>query len=75
LRHLLVARLEGRVPTNLQTHSSMRIALQNQRDDFLSFAGSLDAKPANIAQAHESADPLVREACVLSRLPSTSTAH
>jgi hypothetical protein len=28
------------------------VALQNQRDDLLAFAGVLDAKLADIAQAH-----------------------
>ncbi len=35
----------------------------------------LDAKLAGIAQAHAIAEPLVREACLLHRLPSTSSAY
>ena len=53
----------------------LRVALQNQRDDLLAFAGVLDEKLAAIAQTHAIAEPLVREACVLHRLPSTSTAY
>jgi len=53
----------------------VRVALQNQRDTLLAFAGVLDAKLADIAQAHAIAEPLVREACVLHRLPSTSSAY
>ena len=53
----------------------VRIALQNQRDDLLAFAGVLDEKLAAIARVHEVSDSLVREACVLHRLPTTSTAY
>jgi len=53
----------------------VRVALQNQRDTLLAFAGVLDAKLADIAQAHGIAEPLVREACVLNRLPTTSPAY
>ena len=53
----------------------MRVALQNQRDDLLAFAGVLDGKLAEIAQAHAVSEPLVREACVLHRLPTTSSAY
>jgi hypothetical protein len=51
------------------------VALRNQRDDLLAFAGVLDAKLADIALSHETPESLVREACVLHRLPSTSTAY
>jgi hypothetical protein len=40
----------------------------------LAFAGMLDTKLTHIAQTHEIGEDLVREACVLHRLPSTSTA-
>jgi len=53
----------------------VRVALQNQRDTLLAFAGVLDAKLADIAQAHAISEPLVREACLLHRLPSTSPAY
>jgi len=53
----------------------VRVALQNQRDALLAFVGVLDQKMADIAQAHAIAEPLVREACMLRRLPSTSPAY
>jgi len=53
----------------------VRVALQNQRDTLLAFAGVLDQKLADIAQAHAIAEPLLREACVRHRLPSTSPAY
>jgi len=48
----------------------VRVALHNQRDDLLVFASVLDDKLADIAQTHAVAEPLVREACLLHRLPS-----
>ena len=56
-------------------HAAVRVALANQRDGLLAFAGVLDEKLADISQAHDMSEPLVREACVLHRLPSTSTAY
>jgi hypothetical protein len=53
----------------------VRVALQHQRDDLLAFAGVLDGKLADVARAHAIAEPLVREACVLHGLPSTSPAY
>ena len=53
----------------------VRVALRNQRDDLLAFAGVLDKKLAAIARTLEISASLVREACVLHRLPSTSTAY
>ena len=45
----------------------MRVALQNQRDDLLAFAGVLDAELAAIARAHAVPEPLVqRPLCVSS---------
>jgi len=41
----------------------------------LAFAGVLDQKLADVAQAHAISEPLVREACLLHRLPSTSPAY
>ncbi|MGF6507959.1 hypothetical protein [Paraburkholderia sp. 32] len=51
------------------------IALQNQRDDLLAFAGVLDEKLAAIAQRANVSDELVRAACVLHRRPRTSPAY
>jgi hypothetical protein len=53
----------------------VRVALQNQRDDLLAFAGVLDAKLATIAQAANVPDELVRAACLLHRKPTTSPAY
>ena len=50
----------------------VRIALQNQRDDLLAFAGVIDDKLEAIAQTHNLSMCLVRQACVLHRKPSTS---
>jgi hypothetical protein len=53
----------------------VRIALQNQRDHLLAFAGVLDAELTAIARAHAVPEPLVREACLLHRLPTTAPAY
>jgi hypothetical protein len=71
----LVEELARREPEDLRRIRPVRVALQNQRDDLLAFARVLDAKLADIAQAHVIPEPLVREACVLHRLPSTSSAY
>jgi hypothetical protein len=71
----IVAELAAREHEDARRIRPVRVALQNQRDDLLAFAGVLDAKLAAIARAHAIAEPLVREACVLSRLPTTSLAY
>jgi len=71
----VVEELARREPENARHIRPVRVALQNQRDDLLAFAGVLDQKLAAIAQAHAIAEPLVREACVLHRLPNTSPAY
>ena len=71
----LVEELARREPQDVRRIRPLRVALQNQRDDLLAFAGVLDGKLADIAQAHSMSDALVREACVLHRLPSTATAY
>src|SRR5271157_4393569 len=71
----LVEELAHREPQDVRRIRPVRVALQNQRDDLLAFARVLDAKLADIAQANDMSEPLVREACVLQRLPSTSTAY
>ena len=71
----IVEELARREPEDVRRIRPLRVALQNQRDDLLAFASVLDAKLADIAQAHVIPEPLVREACVLHRLPSTSTAY
>ena len=71
----VVEELAQREPGDARRIRPVRVALQNQRDDLLAFAGVLDAKLAGIAQAHAISEPLVRDACVLHRLPSTSSAY
>ncbi len=71
----IVEELARREPEDARRIRPVRVALQNQRDTLLAFAGVLDAKLADIAQAHAIAEPLVREACLLHRLPSTSPAY
>jgi hypothetical protein len=46
----------------------------NWRDDLLAFAGVLDDKLTAVARAQELSVSLVRDACVLHRLPTTSAA-
>ena len=53
----------------------VRIALQNQRDDLLAFAGVLDGKLDAIAQDHDLPMYLRRQACLLQRKPDTSPAY
>jgi hypothetical protein len=78
-RHLLfdfiVEELVRREPVDPGHIRPLRVALQNQRDNLLAFAGVLDAKLSAIAHAHAIAEPLVREACLLHRLSSTSVAY
>jgi len=71
----IVAELAAREPEDARRIRPVRVALQNQRDDLLAFAGVLDAKLAAIAQAHANSGPLVRDACMLHRLPTTSPAY
>ncbi|MBV8615692.1 MAG: hypothetical protein JOY66_18260, partial [Acetobacteraceae bacterium] len=71
----IVAELAAREPEDARRLRPVRVALQNQRDDLLAFAGVLDGKLADIARAHAIPEPLVREACVLHRLPTTSPAY
>jgi hypothetical protein len=75
LFNFIVEELAKREPEDVRRIRPLRVALQNQCDDLLAFAGVLDAKLADIAQAHVIPEPLVREACVLHRLPSTSTTY
>jgi hypothetical protein len=65
----------AREPEDARRIRPVRVALQNQRDDLLAFAGVLDAELGAIARTHAISEPLVREACVLHRLPTTSPAY
>ena len=71
----VVEELTQREPRDARRIRPVRVALQNQRDAVLAFAGVLDGKLADIAQTHAIAQSLVREACLLHRLPSTSPAY
>jgi len=71
----VVEELAAREPEDARRIRPVRVALQNQRDDLLAFAGVLDAKLADVARAHAVPEPLVREACLLHRLPTTSPAY
>ncbi|MFL5255204.1 MAG: hypothetical protein ACJ8AI_20380, partial [Rhodopila sp.] len=71
----IVEELVRREPEDPRRIRPLRVALQNQHDQLLAFAGVLDTKLIVIAQAHAIAEPVVREACLLHRLPSTSTAY
>src|SRR5919112_1989102 len=75
LFNFVVAELMAREPEDPRRIRPVRVALQNQRDDLLAFAGLLDAELAAIARAHAVPEPLVREVCVLHRLPSTSPVY
>jgi hypothetical protein len=67
--------LERLEPEDARRIRPVCVALRNQRDDLLAFAGVLDKKLAGIARTLEISPSLVREACVLHRLPTTSTAY
>ncbi len=71
----IVEELAAREPEDTRHIRPVRVALQNQRDHLLAFAGVLDDKLAAVVRAHAVPEPLVREACVLHRLPSTSPAY
>jgi hypothetical protein len=71
----IVAELAAREPEDARRIRPVCVALQNQRDDLLAFAGVLDAELADIARALAVPEPLVREALVLHRLPTTSPAY
>ena len=71
----IVDELAQREPGDARRIRPVRVALQNQRDDLLAFAGVLDGKLAAIAHTHAIAEPLVREACLLHCSPSTSPAY
>lgn len=75
LYDFIVAELKCREHDDEQRIRAVRVALENQRDDLLAFAGVLDDKLSAIAQTHDVPDPLAREVLVLHRLPSTSQSY
>ena len=71
----IVTELAQREAQDARRISPVRVALQNQRDDLLAFAGVLDGKLTAVARGQELPVSLVREACVLHRLPTTSASY
>ena len=71
----VTAELLSREHLDAKRISKVRIALQNQRDDLLAFAGVLDGKLDVIAQANKLPMSLVREVCMLQRKSDTSAAY
>jgi len=71
----IVQELAQREPEDERRIRPVRIALQNQRDNLLAFAGVLDGKLTGIAQSYQVCESLAREACLLHRLQNTSQAY
>ncbi|WP_063805167.1 hypothetical protein [Burkholderia ubonensis] len=71
----VVEQLRERERLDLRRIRPLRVALQNQREDLLAFAGVLDGKLAAIAHATGVSEQAVRAACLLHRKPSTSPAY
>ncbi|MBV9747438.1 MAG: hypothetical protein JO157_01370, partial [Acetobacteraceae bacterium] len=71
----LVEELAARESEDTRRIRPVRVALQNQCCDLLAFAGVLDEKLAAVAHAHAVSELLVREACLLHRVPTTSPAY
>ena len=67
-----LARLE---PEDVRRIRPVRVALRNQRDDLLAFAGVLDKKLTAITRTLEISQSDVRAACMLHRLVSTSSTY
>ena len=67
--------LERLEPGDVRRIRPVRIALRNQRDDLLAFAGVLDQKLTAIARTLEISQSHVRETCMLHRLAKTSTTY
>jgi hypothetical protein len=71
----VVDELQRRELQDARRMRPLRVALRNQRDDLLAFAGVLDAKLAGIARVAGVSDAVVRAACLLHRKPTTSPAY
>ena len=71
----IASELERLEPGDARRIRPVHVALRNQRDDLLAFAGVLDDKLAGIARTLEISTSLVREACMLHHLPTTSTTY
>ena len=71
----VVAELLQREQLDSHRIRPVRVALENQRDDVLAFAGVLDEKFAVIAQSCKVSIDLVRDACLLQRKSPLSTSY
>jgi hypothetical protein len=71
----IVAEFHRREPLDPARIRPVRVALENQRDDLLAFAGVLDKKLAGIAQDHNAPPHLVREVCLLQRKSPSSSVY
>jgi hypothetical protein len=71
----IVAELHQREHLDAARIRPVRLALENQRDDLLAFAGVLDTKLAGIAQSSKVSIDLVRDACLLQRKSALSSAY
>ena len=71
----VAAELHRREHEDVRRIRPMRVALQSQRDALLAFAKVLDEKLVAIAQSHNTSEQLVRQVCLLHRLPSSSTSY
>jgi len=75
LYDFIVDELSQRESDTLPSIRKIRVALHNQRDDVLAFAGVLDKKLAEIAQVHQVPEYLVRTASLLHRKPKKSPSY
>ena len=71
----VAAELHQREHEDVRRIRPMRVALHNQRDALLAFAKVLDDKLVAITQSHDTSEHLVRQVCLLHRLPSRSTSY
>lgn len=65
----VTAELVAREHFDTKRRRPVCVALRNQRDDLLAFAGVLDSKLEAIAKTHVLPMAVVRQACVLQRKP------
>jgi hypothetical protein len=71
----VVAELLQREPLDADRIRPVRVALENQRDDLLGFAGVLDQKLAVIAMDFKVPQDLVRDVCLLQRKSKAASAY
>ncbi|MDH6150429.1 MULTISPECIES: hypothetical protein [Paraburkholderia] len=68
----IVEELHRREPEDPSRIGATRVALQNQRNNLLAFAGVLNQKLGAMDRASGVSDHLVRATCLLHRKPDTS---